>query len=723
GVLDRVRNSFHSPNNANVHCMVMQYGKGKSHLGLVLANFFSKTYDSPEVQGILHQITQATVAHPAIGQSIDSFKKNQSKPHLVLCLSGDWGGSDLRQHIFNCLLKTLHQAGLDPAPLNLCAEPLRYLAKVQASPAKEDKANAFLHQKAETGETEYDIQSLVSLLRQNTTEVIPLVKEICRHLEGFAPDFNPDINVTELLTAFLETYCKGNEAPFKGMLIIFDEMNYYLNFWKSNEIAAGGTALQNITNLCENYKGILALLSFTQIRFRTEVGSNVNSRDSYLRISTRIAPKDATYEPRSSLELVLDNLLVQQEHTEAWKEFEQKWRETFTAEARYLYEGSGKNYLTQGWTEQQVRQTLSAGCFPLHPYTTYLLANLSFTQDRTAIQFLRSTVTDFINSEPAETPGGLRPNYLYATTLVDSFLENYNSTLQEQYKTALQLLSGSDNDAEYQVVRALFLYGASEGKLTKTHDQEDHKVILGHLTGLGPLQLNAALDRLTNHYRALYHNPASKLYSFYQGANPTMLEDEIDRRIANLTSSIEEVVSHAQSKLSTYLSTNTLPGIAFVETKRLVEKDWEFEQRFVSPDSLTRLLTNAHSLQNVTQRGLVVYVLAETQEELQSLNRTLDTRLSQSPVGDRIVVAIPSMATDDLDRLLLKRQTLSKMDFEERRNYGEAYSQLLSQWDRDIQTSLQQILKNCTYHCRDMASLTSQERQQAHALVSHLLTQ
>ncbi len=42
GVLDALRRSFHSPSESNVHLMVQDYGKGKSHFALAVANFFKK---------------------------------------------------------------------------------------------------------------------------------------------------------------------------------------------------------------------------------------------------------------------------------------------------------------------------------------------------------------------------------------------------------------------------------------------------------------------------------------------------------------------------------------------------------------------------------------------------------------------------------------------------------------------------------------------------------
>ena len=143
-----------------------------------------------------------------------------------MCLTGDWGGNNTRQHILDRLMNAYDKAGLDLAPLNLCAEPLRYLVeKVQRSSTQEDRANTFLEEQGHN----YKVQSLVNLLQQNKTEIIAIVKEIYKFLEGFSPNFTDEINIDSILTNTLESYCIGDNSHFRGLLIIFDELRHYLS--------------------------------------------------------------------------------------------------------------------------------------------------------------------------------------------------------------------------------------------------------------------------------------------------------------------------------------------------------------------------------------------------------------------------------------------------------------------------------------------------------------
>jgi len=85
---------------------------------------------------------------------------------------------------------------------------------------------------------------------------------------------------------------------------------------------------------------------------------------------------------------VLDNLLIQKEDTPDWKEFRSRWDSTLLSEARTAFEHRIKIYSQKGWSLDQFYRHLAKGCF-LHPLTAIYL---DFTQDRTAIQFIKGYV-------------------------------------------------------------------------------------------------------------------------------------------------------------------------------------------------------------------------------------------------------------------------------------------------------------------------------------------
>lgn len=717
GILDVLRRSYHSPNEANIHLMIQDYGKGKSHFAVAIANFFKKPFQSDEVQGILDQVEVATAnKNKGIAEGLKLYKQNQLHRHLVICLSGDKGG-DIKKHFFQVLVKNLLEQGITDSPIqNTCSEPLQYLEGL--SEHNRAKAEEYLQT---IGHPDGDLNNMIRLLRDNNPDVIPTVKNLAHHITGFIPDFSANIDIEAILEHLVKNYCTGQNARFQGILIIFDELNYYLQSWSADQIGAGGTALQNITNICENHKGKIALLSFAQFHPAKALQISANTIQSYQKIATRLAPKNNTYDnPASSLELVLDNLLIQKEDSPSWTDFHTHWFNSLAREARIAYEQRIKIYKEKGWTQEEFYRYLGRGCFPLHPLTAYLLCNLDFTQDRTAIQFIKGHVAKFIQSEPVEKLGQL--NYIYPIALVDSFIENFsNESVYTHYKKAVGLVAGSDDDDvdELIVIKALFLFYACGEKLTKS-DREDHQDILTALTGLPKPKLKAALDKLEKTRDIIYYRPETKLYCFWEGVSPTNIEAEIEDKIKDKNTSINDVIIHCQLKSRTYFKGEKISATQFVKDNKLVSTDWQFEYKIYSIDKFIKAINSDQTLKEIKEKGILAYVLAETQEDLQEFRRTVDTYLSKSPIKHQIAVAIPCEETGDLASVLLKIKTLEHIDSSEQRIYGQAYSQLLQRFYEQVNKQLERLLKNCTFHCVELEKIPPNEQNQPQRVISAL---
>lgn len=128
GVLVKIRESFFGTNNPNVHLIVQDYGKGKSHFALVVANFFKRSADSEEVKGIFHQIEMAVGARRDSYDELKAYKE-RNKPHLVIRLSGDQM-TDPKAAFLKSLRVELDAAGVtESIGQHLCADPLNFLRR------------------------------------------------------------------------------------------------------------------------------------------------------------------------------------------------------------------------------------------------------------------------------------------------------------------------------------------------------------------------------------------------------------------------------------------------------------------------------------------------------------------------------------------------------------------------------------------------------------------
>ncbi len=265
GILDVLRRSFHSRTEPNIHLIIQQYGRGKSHFAVAIANFFKQSYSSPEVQGILHQVKVASVEKsPAIAEGLEGYKRTVKSNHLVICLSGDRGG-DIRKHFLQQLLKTLEEASIENAiAQHICSEPLRYLKSLGEN--QRQKAENYLES---LENSQGDLNTIIKLLEENNPAIIQIVKNLAKEIVGFTPDFSADIDIEAILTDLIKNLCSGENCRFQGILILFDELNYYLQSWAADQIGAGGTALQiSLTSVNDIEEKLLfsALLRFIQTK-------------------------------------------------------------------------------------------------------------------------------------------------------------------------------------------------------------------------------------------------------------------------------------------------------------------------------------------------------------------------------------------------------------------------------------------------------------------------
>src|ERR1019366_5685276 len=141
-----------------------------------------------------------------------------------------------------------------------------------------------------------------------------------------------------------------------------------------------------ITSACENHKGQIALVCFTQIRPLAVQPADGNTAKTYQKHATRLELAPSTYEPMASLELVLDALINVQSQAN-WTEFTKEWGPALRSDSESVYHKYITIYKDRGWPYSEFFHHLTLGCFPLHPLTSYLLCNLDFTQGRTAVQF------------------------------------------------------------------------------------------------------------------------------------------------------------------------------------------------------------------------------------------------------------------------------------------------------------------------------------------------
>ena len=714
GVLDALRESFHSANNPNVHLMVQDFGKGKSHFALTVANFFKQPTESTEIEGILNRIKFVTSGQTqAIYDRLEAYKA-RSKPHLVLCISGE-ASTDLGKALVQALQTALEDHGIGGTlAQHFIQTPLNYLQNL--SSADQQQVETFL----ETLDGfERDLSSLIDDLKEGEYDLIPIVKDISAHLNnGLAFDFQLNLDVEAMFEEVIQEFCNGENRRFEGILLLFDELNAYLRTWLKNPAAAGGYVLQNITNLCSNNRGKVALLCLAQVKPSLDTQVPNLERKKYERFTTRIELAPSTYEPESSLELVIDKLLKQSE-CDQWQTFHSRFDDTLRGESRNIYEHYITAYKRQKWSFEKFHKHLGLGCYPLHPMTASLLCQLEFTQGRTAIQFIKEDVANFIESTTIND----EIQFVYPVQLMDAFKSNFaQQSIYEDFKKAYDNIAANADEDEIIVLKAIGLYYLSGDKITKPAN-EKHEEILSLMTGYSVPKTKAILAKLSNEYQAIYFNSGNNTYRFYSGFSINDLRRKLEEDIENRAANFNELLRLCRSNLSHYLGSDTVRAERFVNDHRLNGEDWQFERQVFTVDEFERKLSNERTIRGLTERGLIAYFIGQYDQDMQALEKAAEDVLARAPqaVQERIIIAIPRRGTRDLARVLLMKDTLSEKSTQEKQEFGPALAELTKQFDTQLDSGLQEVFDNCAYTCRVINKVPINERKRLEPIVSKML--
>lgn len=713
GILEAIQRSYRSRNEANIHLFVQDYGKGKSHFALVTANYFKQSIESQEVQGILEQIKKASINNPGILENLTTYKR-RNKKHLVICLSGE--DMNLRQSFLKAIDKTLTEENItDTLAQEFCQQPLNYLKSLDTQ--QQQIANKFIgNNYPELG----DVENLIESLAKENYHLILKVKEISKHLnQGFAIDFETNLNVEQILENLLQRLCLGENASYSGILILFDELNNYLQSWARDAVSAGGLTLQNITNICENYKGKIALVCFTQIRPLKSVPNK--SADDYKKIASRLEISESTYEPISSLELVIKGLLVQQSNRPIWNTFIQKWGNTLLSNSRKSFEERINYYRERNWNLETFHRNITLESFPLHPLTTYLLCNLDFTQGRTAIQYIKEDVKNFILNEPLEKNNLL--NCLPAISLIDAFSDFSQTEFSRyygEYQHTIQSVSSSMTVEEESILKAIFLFYISSNKLHKSHT-ENHAIILSELSGLSETETRETLIKLTEQRQVIYYSTGDNTYRFYSGSNLSdirqQIEDEAKKQSHKWT--VNFAVTYCQDNLDKYLKNQYIEALNFIESNKLINGEWYFENKFYAIEEFEQALSGYKTLEKTEAKGIFAYILADRIEDLQDLKDRINSLLSKSQNKHLFAVGIPNKIVGDVPRELLMIDIIRRKN--DKQESGTAYNQLRQDLEQKIDREIKEILASCDYYCYAQDKLTLQEKKQPQAIISLLL--
>lgn len=626
GLLEEIVEAFLRDRLENRLVAIANYGHGKTHLALALANFFSRSFGSEEITTLLNKINHS-VADPARSAQIASFKEINGE-FLVIRLRGDIPRS-LREQFLTGLEQSLteHSSTVGaqlPFWYTIVEDSLNRLNEKDR-----ERADAFLG-------PELDVQRLIDQVRSRR-DVYDLCVRLFTHLHNIPPDLKGAVSLRDMVNWVVQSFC-GVNRPLRGVLILFDEFSAYVQRYAMRN-AAG--ELQDLLNGVDNQRGKVVFLAFAQHDPNT-VADNMlvhsQVRDGLKKELTRLPRK---LELHSLLESVIDAYLKQ--HDANWKVFietNQVQTDLLLATGavnRYFDERYGQ---TLRWSPDQVRTRLTKGCFPLHPLTTAFLSciKLDVAADMGTPRRTLGFVFDQLNArrhQPALVNKSI--NWILPIELVDYFEAGLAGEYYKTYEDARRIAHTVAHGVGESLIKARLLQQVAG----LVYAGEDQVQLLAELAGLDPSKAQMALDKLVAAH-AIRHDVIRKAYEFWTigSVNPEQLERLLSRQMEYLPFD-QRALEQLSHEISDH-NKSTGFGKVSVSVAWGNETDWAARE-FI----LTREFCTADVLREITpvfqirsndfkegMRGALVWYLARNEDDIAWFRSNMPGILDNAFISD-----------------------------------------------------------------------------------------
>lgn len=634
----------------NRFVVIANYGHGKSHLALVLTNFFAKSYESSEVKAVFKRIEQ-TLQHNK--PEIENFRdfKRQYDRFIVVRLRGDTPRT-LREQLFSALKAALKEHVAETQHIEM---PFwnRQARQWLEGKVNDLQARQFLRDKFGT-----DFPNLLKDVENNIGNAYDQYVQLFAHLNNnVAPNADGNVSLREAIIWVVDTFCK-NSKPLAGIVILFDEFSQFIQRY-SHSKAVG--ELQDLLQGVQDRPGQAMFLALAQ-HDPEEVAERETGVQSLQNIKRELSRIDRKYVLHSPIESVINAYLAQS--NESWEQLFQEDRRNkgrLYQPSEIVWDIFNKRYDKEfKWTNDHFREVVVKGCFPLHPLTTALLCNLKMPQGldndaRTILRFIRDRVESRQNESPIKHEN---LNWVYPIELVDYFgarickAQDYDA-----YETAIQnleqVLDETLTQAHYDILKAMLLQSANSNNGPSSSSSYNQLAILAQMSGHSNDIAIKVLKELADK-NIIRFDEIAKQNSFWPiAANPKALEQKI-RETINDRQFDDDHLSDLNDKLKTLI-----PSIERIE----VEIDWGHPSDWAATTTiLTRHELTPHKLKDLIKpcqptfqgfkdgtRGIVVWLMALSDDDLRFFSEQASPILKEAfseETPPPIILVIPQQSNN-----------------------------------------------------------------------------
>lgn len=378
-ILKRYLENLQVNNGENATILIGPYGKGKSHLLLVLLALLEGKQKKLE-----RVVERIEAVEKQTGQLIKELWKKK-KPYLPVLVSA--GRRDLNQTFIFALQEALKRRNLtELVPQSNYSEAAKIIEKWQREyPAVYEELERLLRGEKQTVE---DLKRQLENMEEQSLKTFEACYPKLTAGSVFAPLVQMDsLRVYQEISRQLE-----ERYGYAGMVIVFDEFSKYMEGHEKENFSRDMKTLQDMCELANHAEnqGISLILVAHKSIHEYEKGIDKSVKNAFRGVEGRLKEIPFVVTAQNSYELIADS--IQKREPVFTEEFEILRKEKVVQEMIDIsYELPCFSYLFS--KKEEYESVVVRGCFPLTPLCAYALLHISekiAQNERSIFTFLTS---------------------------------------------------------------------------------------------------------------------------------------------------------------------------------------------------------------------------------------------------------------------------------------------------------------------------------------------
>lgn len=442
-IIEDVLLSTASNSTDRARILIGAYGRGKSHIILVLLSMLFKK-DKALYARLLEKMQ---AYNPELYNYTEEYL-NSSRKLLPIVVSGS--SSSLTQSFLFAL-----QQALKNENLNDIMPDTHFTASLNAIESwKNDYPDTY---KQFLSELNAPVEDFILALKEYNVEAYEKFIELYPKLTA-GSTFNPFLgfDVVELYEKVVD---KLTDKGYEGVYIVYDEFSKYLESSIGNATISDIKLLQDFAEKCaRSGKKQMHLMLICHKDIANYIDNQLpkDKVDGWRGVSGRFKHTNLHNNFAQMYEIIS---AVIKKDSAFWNSFVNEHKAQFEE----LEERYASNGLLEGSSAEGIQSAIY-GCYPLHPVSTFILPRLSekvAQNERTLFTFLSSedkyTLSAFLKSAEGEFPM-LTPDYLYNYFEPLFRKEPYTSEIHKIYRlTANVLQKVEDGSIHSKIIKTIAL--------------------------------------------------------------------------------------------------------------------------------------------------------------------------------------------------------------------------------------------------------------------------